>query len=69
MNTHHTIVWAGVPLEIQRTRVCRCGKKVDLGFSKKDRVPVVIHAEPVCTAFRDLAADDFLVWNGWVVEP
>lgn len=68
MNAPRTITWAGVPLEIERTRICRCGQKVDLGFSKKDRVPFVSHLEPVCTAFRDLSAGDFLVWNGWVQE-
>lgn len=58
----------GVPIEIQRTRTCRCGRDVALGFSVRGRVPVVIHHEPVCVAFRDLKADDFLVWNGWVRE-
>lgn len=66
MAVERIVNWHGVPLEVHRTRPCRCGQLVELGFSVRDRVPVVMHREPVCETFRDLDADTFLLWNGWV---
>lgn len=62
MTAPRVSLFNGVPIEVERTRVCRCGRDVELGFSRKDQVPVVIHVEPVCLAFRDLSADDFIMW-------